>query len=93
MTLEDSSLLRTLESNRKDLDSKSQNQSSTHVNGLKTNSVLNQLKYFNVVTGLPPDLMHDLLEGCVRFTFTCLMKHLTLAKPPSMKSKHFGGKY
>jgi len=62
------------------LDSKSQNKSSTHVNGLKTNSVLNQLKYFNVVTGLPPDLMHDLLEGCVRFTFTCLMKHLTTNK-------------
>ena len=31
--------------------------------GLKSNSSLNQLAYFHVVNGLPPDIAHDCFEG------------------------------
>lgn len=33
------------------------------VYGLKRNSVCNQLRYFHVVNGQPPDIAHDLFEG------------------------------
>lgn len=33
--------------------------------GLNHNSFLNELKYFYVICGLPPDIMHDLLEGVI----------------------------
>ena len=33
--------------------------------GLNGDSILNELKYFHVIGGLVPDLMHDLLEGIV----------------------------
>ncbi len=80
MTIENPLLLRTIESNKIDLELKSRERSSTHINGIKSNSVLNQLKYFNVVTGLPPDAMHDLLEGVVRQTFNELMNYLSANK-------------
>ncbi|KAJ8032742.1 hypothetical protein HOLleu_22774 [Holothuria leucospilota] len=35
------------------------------VYGLKRNSVCNQLKYFHVINGQPPDIAHDLFEGVV----------------------------
>ena len=31
--------------------------------GVANNSVLNRYKYFHVVNGLVPDIMHDILEG------------------------------
>lgn len=33
--------------------------------GVNRDSVLNSLESYHVVEGLPPDAMHDLLEGCV----------------------------
>ena len=33
--------------------------------GITRNAALNRLVYFHVVDGLPPDVMHDLLEGAV----------------------------
>lgn len=33
--------------------------------GLNHNSVLNDLQFFHVVGGLPPDIMHDLLERLI----------------------------
>ena len=35
----------------------------SHLYGIKDNSVLNDLNYFHVADGLPPDLAHDLFEG------------------------------
>ena len=35
------------------------------VYGVNRNAALNRLKYFHVVDGLPPDVMHDMLEGVV----------------------------
>ena len=34
-----------------------------HLYGIKENSVLNDLNYFHVAAGLPPDLGHDLFGG------------------------------
>ena len=48
-----------------------------HDNGVKINSCFNDLSYFNILNGLPPDLMHDLLEGVVRHNFASLMDFLT----------------
>ena len=31
--------------------------------GMNRNSALNTLKYFHIVRGLVPDIMHDILEG------------------------------
>ena len=32
---------------------------------LHNTSILNEFKYFHVINGLPPDVMHDLLEGVI----------------------------
>ena len=53
--------------------------------GIERNAALNQLTYFHVVDGLPPDVMHDLLEGAVNcelkvmlYTYIYEKKILTL---------------
>lgn len=46
------------------------------VNGVKGNSFLNKLKYYNTLEGLPLDAMHDILEGCARVHLKCLMSYL-----------------
>jgi hypothetical protein len=43
------------------------------VYGVKFNSILNELSYFNVTYGCPPDIMHDLLEGVVPLTVSLLL--------------------
>jgi hypothetical protein len=49
-------------------------------NGIKFNSILNELSYYNVIEGLPVDYMHDFLEGVVQQTFSCMMQKLNSAK-------------
>lgn len=78
LTLEDGSLLRTLDSIRTDASNIPRNKS--HNNGVKFVSCLNELKYFNVIWGLPPDPMHDILEGAVRQHFKQLMSYLEKSK-------------
>lgn len=51
-------------------------QSLISVYGLKKDSILNELKYFHITRGLPPDVMHDLLEGCVKKEITIVLKQL-----------------
>ena len=45
------------------------------VYGLKTNSCLNSAPYFHVTSGLPSDIMHDLLEGVVCDVIECVIQH------------------
>lgn len=45
--------------------------------GLTRDSVLNQSRYFHVTEGLPPDCMHDLLEGTLQYEVKELFKSLT----------------
>lgn len=52
-----------------------QNADITCVNGVKRDCVLNRLTYFHTVTGFPPDVLHDLLEGIVPVELSlCLSK-------------------
>ncbi|CAF0996417.1 unnamed protein product [Brachionus calyciflorus] len=44
--------------------------------GIKQDSCLNKLKFFHVVDGLAPDLMHDLLEGVIPLNFRLLLRQL-----------------
>lgn len=39
-------------------------QHNATTNGVERSSILNTSKYFHVVDGMPPDIMHDILEGC-----------------------------
>ena len=45
--------------------------------GLTRDSILNQSRYFHVTEGLPPDCMHDLLEGTMQYEIKELLKSLT----------------
>lgn len=75
--------MRTVDTQANDLQNKSNR--SVHENGLKNQSCLNELKYFNTINGLPPDIMHDLLEGVIRYNFCILIQHLTDEKKYSPK--------
>ncbi len=44
--------------------------------GVTENSILNELKYFHVVDGIVPDIMHDILEGTTQVTMKCLLLYL-----------------
>ena len=44
--------------------------------GVVHDSILNSSKYFHVTEGLPPDCMHDMLEGTVQYEVKELLKYL-----------------
>ncbi|XP_049330956.1 uncharacterized protein LOC125799085 isoform X2 [Astyanax mexicanus] len=46
------------------------------VDGVKGDCVLNELNYFHCITGFPPDLLHDLLEGIVPVELCLCLKTL-----------------
>lgn len=54
------------------------NTDNSHVNlfGLKFNSPMNDLKFFHTSTMLPPDAMHDLLEGIVPLELSLIINRL-----------------
>ena len=43
--------------------------------GLQNDSILNSSKFFHVVDGLVPDIMHDILEGSLQYEVKELLKH------------------
>lgn len=44
--------------------------------GIKMNSPLNEIPDFHVITGLPPDAMHDILEGVLGYEVSLILKKL-----------------
>ena len=44
--------------------------------GLHHNSILNTSRFYHVTDGLPPDIMHDILEGCLQYEVKELLKYL-----------------
>jgi hypothetical protein len=58
-----------------DLDGPLQQHNATTY-GISGNSILNNSRYFHVVVGLAPDIMHDILEGTAQLTLKCLIHHL-----------------
>ena len=55
---------------------RTQKKNKNNYNGTKNLSCLDQLKYFKSIYGLPPDPMHDVLEGVARVTFSSLINYL-----------------
>ena len=43
--------------------------------GINRNSILNTVPGFSVASGLPQDVMHDLLEGVIDYEFRLLLTH------------------
>jgi len=43
--------------------------------GVNRRSILNESQYFNVVDGMAPDIMHDILEGVLPLTIMMLLKN------------------
>lgn len=46
--------------------------------GVAFNSELNSSRYFHVVDGMVPDIMHDILEGTLQLHIKYLLKYLIL---------------
>lgn len=44
--------------------------------GINMESILNSSNYFHVVDGLPPDIMHDVLEGALPYEIKLMLSHL-----------------
>lgn len=42
--------------------------------GVARNSILNTLQHVNVINGLPPDIMHDVLEGVLPLEVKLMLK-------------------
>ena len=46
--------------------------------GVKLDSPLNKLQYFHVVSGLPPDIMHDVLEGVLEYELPLIVSKFVM---------------
>ncbi len=51
---------------------------SASVYGVKTQSELNNSKYFHVVDGLPSDIMHDILEGVLPLHLKVMLRKFVI---------------
>ena len=75
--------LRTKEQHQIHVQTVQENPAVTHVCGVKRQCVLTEnLKYFSVLSGYPPDVLHDLFEGIVP-------RELALCLQVFIKSKYF----
>ena len=41
--------------------------------GINMESILNSSTYFHVIDGLPPDIMHDVLEGALPYEIKLML--------------------
>lgn len=48
--------------------------------GLNYRSCLNDLQFFHVIGGMVPDVMHDILEGCLPLTICEMLSHYVLVE-------------
>ena len=46
------------------------------LNGIHHDSILNSSQFYHVTEGLPPDIMHDILEGALQYEVKELLKYL-----------------
>lgn len=44
---------------------------------LNRDSILNSLQYFHVTDGLPPDIMHDILDGALQYEVKEMLRLFT----------------
>jgi len=64
-------------SNCEDLRNESLREHYATTYGITGPSILNS-RYFHVVNGVIPDIMHDILEGVIQLHTKCLLKYLIL---------------
>ena len=48
--------------------------------GIKRRSVLNNSKFYHVVGSMPPDAMHDILEGVLHYAVKEILKEFIFVK-------------
>lgn len=79
MTKEDISLLRNKETHSRQCDkvqtTRGKNEPLSKEYGVNRDSLLNQLKSYHVIEGLPPDLLHDITEGSLSLTVKKFLNH------------------
>ncbi|CAC5371105.1 unnamed protein product [Mytilus coruscus] len=67
--------MRSVEMHNSQLQNVQQDESLSSVYGVKSNSVLNELEYYHIISGMPSDLAHDLFEGVVCDVLTNVIKY------------------
>lgn len=83
---EDGFVLRTAEIHDYHLQCVQQNKENSALYGVRCTSPFNALGYFDVTKSLPPDVMHDMLEGVLPLTMKHVIcqahrqKHITIAE-------------
>lgn len=78
MISEDESLLRNLENYKQSL--REAIEIETHVNGIKSTTLFNELKYFDIINNCSADAMHDILEGVGPFFIKEFFKFMIVEK-------------
>ena len=53
--------------------------------GVVQNSCLNSSRYFHVVDGMSPDIMHDILEGVLRVVLILILNLKIVAMDPTVE--------
>lgn len=82
-------LLRTRESYDEKVSRLRQDENLKSLDGVKRDSVLNNLSYFHCMRGFPPDFLHYLLEGIVPLELClCLKKNYWTSVLHTALSKH-----
>lgn len=69
-------VLRTEENYQRHVELVERDPSIANQYGIKFNSPLNDLPSFHVTSGLPPDCMHDILEGVVPYEVGLILSKL-----------------
>lgn len=98
LTREDISLIKTLEEYNDQIDklekaktSKKRKELSTEF-GINRNSALNSLEHFHILSGLPSDVFHDIMEGSLLKTLQLLLAHFLLGESKVMMVQEFNDK-
>ena len=73
-------VLRTCDSHNRQCDRLVDNPHFSKTYGINSCSVLNKSRYYHVVGGLPPDAMHDILEGVLHYSVKETLKVLLFEK-------------
>ena len=98
MTREDTSLLRTIEEyteqinkleSAKTMNSKKQ---LSREYGINRGCIFNELNHYHVLSGLPPDIFHDVLEGSLLRTLQLLLARCLLGEKKIMSLQEFNDK-
>lgn len=85
MTMEDPTLIRTIDGYNKNLQLLESNDKIKDTQGIKTYCCLNDLKYFHIMKNITVDLMHDIFEGLIPFTLEKIFDHCVTEKIATME--------